>query len=75
VFQNAVDVRDGFVQILDHSVGGMICRLCQAAQLRLILHRQVQVQIHRIAHFLREGFSTAASHGERGAAFVSDPYE
>src|ERR1700682_6442208 len=57
MFQNAVDVRDGFVQILDHSVRGMICRLCQAAQLRLILHRQVQVQIHRIAHFLREGFS------------------
>jgi len=57
VFQNAADVRDGFVQILDHSVRGMICRFCQAAQLRFVLHRQVQVQIHRIAHFLRKGFS------------------
>src|SRR5260370_34436645 len=35
----------------------MICRLGEAAQFRLTLYRQVQVQVHRIAHFLREGFS------------------
>src|SRR6267143_3344151 len=52
LFQDAVDVRDGFVQILDHSVHGMICRLCQSAELRLILHRHIQIQIHGIAHFL-----------------------
>src|SRR5260370_10594342 len=57
VSQNAVDVRDGFVQILANSIRGMICRLGEAAQFRLTLYRQVQVQVHRIAHFLREGFS------------------
>src|SRR5204862_7563346 len=56
VSQNAIDVGDGFVQILDHSVRGMICRLCQAAQFRFILNWHVQVHIHRGADFLREGF-------------------
>src|SRR5437016_10298960 len=57
VSQNAIDVGDGFVQILDHSVRGMSCRLCQAAQFRFILNWHVQLHIHRGADFLREGFS------------------
>src|SRR5260370_9965427 len=56
VSQNADDVRDGFVQILDNSIRGMICRLGEAAQFRLTLYRQGQGQVHRIAHFLGEGF-------------------
>ena len=35
----------------------MICRLCQTAQFRFILNGHVQVHIHRVADFLREGFS------------------
>ena len=74
MFQNAVDVRYGFVQVLDHAVRGMICSFCQAAQFRLILHWQVKVQIHSIALLARRTFR-GASLGERGAAFVLDPYE
>src|SRR5258707_12205241 len=44
-FQNPPDVRDGFVKILVSSVRGRICRFCQAAQLRFVLHRQVHGQI------------------------------
>src|SRR2546423_4836613 len=34
-----------------------ICRLGQVAKFLFILHRQVQVQIHRVTNFLGEGFS------------------
>src|SRR5260370_13963645 len=56
VFQNAIDVCDGFVQVFDHAIRGMICRLGEAAQFGLSLHRQVQIDVHGVAHFLREGF-------------------
>ena len=57
VFQNAVDVGNGFVQVFDHPVRGMIRRLGQVAKLLFILHRQIQVQIRRVTHFLRKRFS------------------
>src|SRR5260370_25655305 len=63
VSQNADDVRDGFVQILDNSIRGMICRLGEAAQFRLTLYRQVQEQAHPLTHFFREGFSAPAPPG------------
>src|SRR5258706_2972079 len=66
VFQNAADVRDGFVQILDHSVRGMICRFCQAAQLRFVLHRQVQVKIHPNAHIFRQRISRPLAPAAQG---------
>src|SRR5712691_6615881 len=57
LFQDTVDVRNGFVQILDHPLGSLICRSRKHAQLPFTFHGHVQVQIHSVPHFLGERFS------------------